>query len=188
MTKGFPRFNNDEDDVILRDSNENVIDSLSYSSKWGGGRGISIEKINPYKDTNDKENWNSCVDVTGGTPGKQNSIYSVITPVTLSIDVSPNPFSPDNDGIDDYTVINYSLPFNRGNVKTEIYDVSGRLVRRLLNNDPTGSIRSVVWDGKNNAGRIMPIGIYIIYLQAIQSEKGIKVSTRETVVLAGQLN
>ena len=188
MSKGFPRFNNDEDDVILRNDEGAVIDSLSYKSKWGGDRGVSIERINPYKNTNDKENWDSCVETKGGTPGKENSIYSVITPSRVSISVTPNPFSPDYDGIDDYVTISYSLPFNKGNVKIEIYDVSGRLVKRLFNNEPTGSTRSVIWDGKNNDGRILPIGIYIIYLEALQSEKGITVSKKETVVLAGQLN
>ena len=188
MLAGFPRFNNDEDDVILRDSEGTIIDSLSFNNKWGGGRSISLERINPYKDTNAQENWNSCVETKGGTPGKKNSIYSVITPPEISIDVSPNPFSPDNDGIDDFAVINYSLPFNLGYVKIEVFDVSGRLVRKLFNNEPTGTIRSVVWDGKNNEGRILPIGIYIIYLEAIQPEKGIKVSKKETVVLAGSLN
>ncbi|NVM04699.1 MAG: lamin tail domain-containing protein, partial [Candidatus Helarchaeota archaeon] len=170
MSKGFPRFNNDEDDVILRNSEGIIIDSLSYESNWGGDRGVSLERINPYKDTNNRDNWGSCVETKGGTPGKENSIYSVITPSKVSINISPNPFSPDNDGIDDYVTISYFLPFNKGYIKIEIYDVSGRLVKRLFNNEPTGSARSVIWDGRNNEGKILPIGIYIIYFEAIQPE------------------
>jgi len=45
MSKGFPRFNNDEDDVILKNADDVIIDSLNYSRKLGGGRGISLDRI-----------------------------------------------------------------------------------------------------------------------------------------------
>jgi hypothetical protein len=188
MLKGFPIFNNDEDDVILRNAKNIIVDSLRYKSDWGGGKGIALERINPYKDTNDEENWGSCIEVRGGTPGKENSIYSIITPTKVSVIVSPNPFSPDGDGIDDFVNISYSLPFEKGYVKIDIYDVAGRLVKRLFNNEPTGNSRNVIWDGRDNNGRLLPIGIYIIYLEAIQPEKGTKVFKKETVVLAGKLD
>ncbi|MCK4965935.1 lamin tail domain-containing protein, partial [bacterium] len=187
MESGFPKLNNDEDDIILRDSSDTAIDSIRYTEKWGGEKGASLERINPLKDGNDKDNWGTNVTGKGSSAGKENSIYSIGAPNSVSINVSPNPFSPDGDGIDDAAIISYSLPFEYGTIRLEIYDAAGRLVRRLLNNENTGSSRSVNWDGKNNDGKTLPIGIYILYLEAMKAEKGIKVSKKAAVVLAGQL-
>ncbi|MFC1558589.1 lamin tail domain-containing protein [candidate division KSB1 bacterium] len=167
MESGFPKLNNDEDDIILRDNEDLVIDSVHYTENWGGEKGASLERINPFKDSNNKDNWGTNVTENGSSEGKENSIYSVLTPNSATIIVSPNPFSPDGDGIDDAAIISYSLPFEYGTIRLEIYDSAGRLVRRLLNNENTGSSRSVNWDGKNNQGRMLPIGIYIVYLEGI---------------------
>ena len=187
MEKGFPRLNNDEDDVIVRNKNNRKVDSVSYESGWGGDSGASLERIDPFKYTNDKDNWGTCVLVEGGTPGRENSIYTSDTAPDVSMSVSPNPFSPDADGMDDNAVISYFLPFTKGNVKIEIYNSTGRLVRRLFNNEPTGNTRSITWDGRNDEGKTMPIGIYIIFLEALNSDRGIKVFKKGAVVLAGQL-
>ena len=187
MESGFPKLNNDGDDIILRDNEGVVIDSVHYSEKWGGEKGASLERINPFLNSNDKDNWGTNVTGKGGSAGKENSIYTVAASNSVSIIVSPNPFSPDGDGIDDAAIIGYSLPFEYGTIRLEIYDAAGRLVRSLLNNENTGSSRSVNWDGKNNEGRILPVGIYILYLEAMKTGKGIKVSKKAAVVLAGQL-
>jgi hypothetical protein len=100
--------------ILLKDVKGNIIDSVFYSDKWhndnfASAKNISLERINPNLGGNDASNWSSSVDPFGATPGKQNSIFAENLNTESNISVSPNPFSPDNDGFEDFTIINYNL-------------------------------------------------------------------------------
>ncbi len=178
--------------LVLKDLKGNTIDSIYYYENWHNKnyistKNISLEKINPYMNSNLSSNWSSSAAPSGATPGRKNSIYSVNTDVQSKISVSPNPFSPDNDGFEDYTVINYSLPQTTAQVMIKIYDSMGRLVRTLANNSPSGSRGSVVFDGLDYSGRPLRIGIYIIYMEAINESQGALESMKTVVVVARKL-
>jgi len=64
----------------------------------------------------------------------------------------PNPFNPD-------TVIRFSLGKN-GNVEVLIYDVGGRLVRTLVDEDRQPGLHTVVWDGADDGGHPAGSGVY----------------------------
>jgi hypothetical protein len=70
----FPTLNNTSDAVTLFDAINHKIDSVYYMKNWGGGSGISAERRNPYVPAISRENWGSCEDSLGGTPGETNSI------------------------------------------------------------------------------------------------------------------
>jgi flagellar hook assembly protein FlgD len=75
----------------------------------------------------------------------------------------PNPFNPE-------TWIPFKLA-KAADVKIEIYDVSGRLVRRLdLGYRSAGSYwnrsRSAYWDGLNKSGEYVSSGIYFYVMTA----------------------
>jgi hypothetical protein len=186
-TKKFPSLKNNGDDIYLYDMNDKFIDMVPYRSFWGGGDGISLERINPDVTSIDNANWNSCVRFEGGTPGTENSIFIEKLPATGSISVSPDPFSPDADGFDDVAIIDYQLPDRTSTVNLKIYDMRGRLVRFLLNNRDSGATGTAIWDGTDEDGNLCRIGIYIIYLEALNAERGNIVSLKKTVVLAARL-
>ena len=78
----------------------------------------------------------------------------------------PNPFNP-------ITTIQYDIPFD-GNVKLVIYDMMGREVRTLVNNNTNAGFQSVTWDATNNFGNNVGAGVYIYQIKAddfIQSKK-----------------
>lgn len=78
----------------------------------------------------------------------------------------PNPFNPE-------TTIEYTLP-KPTFVKLKIFDVLGQEVKTLVNELQQSGVRSVVWDGKNNQGQLVPSGLYIYQIVAdgfIQSSK-----------------
>ncbi len=183
----FPSLNNDFDSVILYDFTGNRIDRVDYSKNWGGGNGISLERINPEFASNDSSNWSSSVAPEGGTPGRQNSIFTRLVPTSTVLSVQPNPFSPDGDGRDDFVVISFNLPVTTASVNLKIYDVHGRLINFLLNNQPTGSNYSVIWDGNDFRKQKARIGIYIVYLEALNAQNGVVFSAKKTLVLAGNL-
>ncbi len=183
----WPSLNNSNDHLFLFDQNKNIIDQVYYFENWGGDIGVSLERINPSLASNDANNWHSCVALTGGTPGGPNSIFVEVLPAQAALSVSPNPFSPNNDGMDDVTIISYNLPFNLSQVQVKIYDVRGRLIRLLVNNQTSGVSNSIIWDGRDKDSNICRMGIYIIYLEAIHYQQGVVKALKTSVVLAQKL-
>jgi Lamin Tail Domain/CHU_C Type IX secretion signal domain len=176
--------------ILLKDLNGNTIDSVFYSPNWQNKnildtKGISLEKINPLADGNDPLNWSSSADPSGATPGRQNSIFSINTNKTASISVSPDPFSPDNDGYQDFTIINYRLKSKTAQIRVRIFDSRGRLVQTLANNKPSGANGSIVFNGKDDNGHVLRMGIYIVLLEAL-SENGTSLQTLKTVVVVAR--
>jgi flagellar hook assembly protein FlgD len=51
-------------------------------------------------------------------------------------------------------------------VRLYIYDVGGRLVRRLIDEHLVGGAHQAVWDGGNDNGEPVASGIYFYRLQA----------------------
>jgi len=178
--------------ILLKDVKGNVIDSVWYSDKWHNDnfistKNISLERINPNLGANDANNWSSSVDNIGATPGNQNSIYTVNPNIASNISVSPNPFSPDDDGFEDFTIINYKLTQATSQVRIKIFDNKGRLVRTLANNQASGSSGSIIFDGIGDDGQALRIGIYIIFLEAINEGSGVVESMKTVVVVARKL-
>ncbi len=178
--------------ILLKDVKGNVIDSVWYSDKWhndnfGSTKNISLERINPNLGANDQSNWSSSVNSIGATPGNQNSIYTVNLNIESNISVSPNPFSPDDDGYEDFTIINYKLTQATSQVRIKIFDNKGRLVRTLANNQASGSSGSVIFDGLDEDRQTLRIGIYIVFLEAINEGSGVVETMKTVVVVARKL-
>jgi len=185
-------LNNEGDDVVITDLVGTVIDSVRYSPSWhnpdiSSVSGISLERINPSLSSNDRRNWSSSVDKAGGTPGRQNSIYTTAIPSQTTLSISPNPFSPDGDGFEDFAVISYELPAHVAQIRLKIFDSVGRLVRTLANNEPSSSRGQVIWDGLDDEKRRLRMGIYVIFLEAIDSTGGVVESAKAAAVVAGKL-
>jgi len=185
-------LSNSGEPVKILDIFDKTIDSVYYSSGWHNPnlsttKGISLERLNPLGNSNDKNNWYSCTNSLGGTPGLKNSISLQNTNKLFGISVSPNPFSPDGDGYNDITTISYKLSSNVAQVNIKIFDVKGRLVRNLLNNQSSGQEGSVIFNGYNNSGEKLRLGIYIILLEAVDSKGGTVETLKSTVVIATKL-
>jgi hypothetical protein len=185
---GLPSLNNSQDLLLLRDRSGTTVDSVLYSDEWGGGNGISLERINPHLGSNDPLNWSWCVHTSGSTPGAANSILTPVVPGQAELSISPNPFSPDGDGHQEVTVISYRLPSPAAYLRLYLFDVRGRRVRTLADGQRSGSQGDLLWDGKNDAGDSLKMGIYIVYLEALDDRRGVVCRRKGTVVLAGRLD
>ena len=168
------------------------IDSIVYSDKWHNKnilntKNKSLERINPNLDGNLSANWSTSVAVAGATPGKPNSIFTTNTNRGSNISVSPNPFSPDNDGVEDFTIINYNLSQPVSQTRIKIFDSKGRSVRLLTNNQASGKSGSVVFDGLDESGNPLRIGIYIVYLEAMNDASSVVDKLKTVVVVARKL-
>jgi len=70
----------------------------------------------------------------------------------------PNPFNPT-------TTISFTIPAS-GMVKLAVYNALGQEVRNLVNGYLAAGVHSVVWNGRDSAGRATTSGIYFYRLEA----------------------
>jgi hypothetical protein len=82
-------------------------------------------------------------------------------PLRFAVRIHPSPFF-------DETAIQYAIP-GGGSLETEtldvslrIYDINGRLVRSLLNEDKEPGYYTVRWDGRGDSGEELPSGVYFL--------------------------
>ena len=78
----------------------------------------------------------------------------------------PNPFNPT-------TTILYDLP-EAATVHLVIYDVLGRQVRTLVNDDLTAGYHRAVWDATDDIGKPLSAGLYIYRINASGYSKTMK--------------
>ncbi len=84
-----------------------------------------------------------------------------------------NPFNPEaSDPLDRYTEIYYNVTEQGATIR--VYSINGELVRTLAENK-TEMEDTIVWDGKNDKGRIVGSGVYLVNLKISKSSKTIKV-------------
>ncbi len=82
----------------------------------------------------------------------------------------PNPFNP-------VTTIQYQLPV-AGHVRIDVYNIAGRHVRTLVDEEQEPGYRNTVWDGTNQGGQKVASGVYMYRMQA-----GGQVSDKRMVLL-----
>ncbi len=179
------------DAVFIADSTGTVIDSVFYDESWHNPNrvstdGVSLEKIRPAGASGNPSNWSSSTEVSGGTPGAQNSVFleSGAAPANAGITFNPNPFSPDGDGYQDFVSINYTLDEPDYLITVRIFDRYGRLVRKLVDSHPAGFEGHLIWDGLTGDRARNRVGIYVVLFDAFNSTNGRNLSFKETVVLA----
>jgi hypothetical protein len=91
--------------------------------------------------------------ITGTFDPTTKEIYNRNADKSFELNIEPNPFSRE-------TKISYSLPF-LSDVEIVIYDFNGKIVRKMKGFDRTCNNR-VIWDGRDEQGKALSSGIYII--------------------------
>ena len=72
--------------------------------------------------------------------------------------IVPNPANPT-------CRIDFSV-LQDGPATIDIYNITGKLVRRLLADDIQADHHSVIWDGADDMGRLLPSGTYLIRIRS----------------------
>ena len=191
LVNGSLSLSNDGATLILRDIYGNCLDSLDYYSSWHNKnildtKNRSLERLNPSLNSNDRMNWSSSVDPVGATPGKQNSVYVKNVSSEAKVTINPNPFSPDNDGFEDFAAISFNLTKQLAQVRIKVFDSIGRLVRTLADNMPITSNGTIIFNGLDDSGRALRIGIYILLIETVAND-GSTETIKTPVVIARKL-
>ncbi|MBX7041868.1 MAG: lamin tail domain-containing protein [Ignavibacteria bacterium] len=189
---GSLSLSNSGERITLADSLLTTIDQMNYNPSMHNPdiedpTGISLERINPALPSAGPSNWSSCTYGAGGTPGKKNSLFADYRPGSAEISIEPNPFSPDGDGFQDAAVITCRFDFSSGTLRAGVYDVRGNLVSTLANNEVTGSIKDFIFSGYSDGKTRLPVGIYVVVIEAIDRDKGMPVTVKAPVVIAARM-
>jgi hypothetical protein len=186
----LPSLNNSGDAVVLR-YGEAVIDSVAYLPSWHrpelrDALGVALERLDPHLSPNAPDNWTSSLDPRGGTPGLPNSaaLPPGEAPPSAGVAASPSPFNGDVG-----TVIRYTLAAEAALVRVRVFDGAGRPVRTLEEATLAGAARTgeAVWNGRDDRGRPLRMGIYVVLVEAVDLAGGRTEVHRAPVVLAREL-
>ena len=141
-----------------------------YSS--GGRLEVSLRN-------SDSEFWQQ-VDV-GDATGEvaSNTLLVIAQPESRELfrdlDISPRVASPNGDGINDEVVVEFTVVLLGVSeaVEMEVYDLGGRLVRRLMTQreESAGRYR-IAWDGTDDSGHLAPPGVYAVRLSLDADTEG----------------
>lgn len=190
----FPSLDRTEGSIVLmyNNSQANVsLDSLKYSNKMHipflrSTKGVSLERIGCKTDGSSKESWKSAAQSENyGTPTYENSQLrdlSVENRDKLFSLVSPT-FSPDGDGFEDILILLYNGIEVAQRSRLEVYDLHGRLVKTILNNNGLSTKDIITWDGSMDDNSIALPGIYLIYA-VVYDESGNKRVWKSSCTLA----
>ncbi len=187
----MPSFNNDMGIVVISMIDSVIIDRFDYNESMhfpllSTVEGVSLERISSEKQAQDKQNWHSSAQSIGyATPTYQNSQYSDFLYLEDPITISPEIFSPDNDGYNDVLSINYQFSTSGYVANVQIFDSKGKLMKTLVRNELLGTKGNFIWDGIDESNQKAIIGIYIVYIEVFDMNGNTK-SYKKTAVLGGK--
>jgi len=185
----MPSLPDDMGEIVLLNTSTDIIDELDYDHHWhspllSSESGVALERIRTDLPTDLASNWTSAAAASGyGTPGYKNSEYSTDTAAADFISVEPKVFSPDMDGYQDFLFIHYHLPMAGFIGTISIYDIYGRMVRKLVDNILWGTEGSFRWDGLDEEQRLLSMGHYVLIIQLLQPN-GTIINQKLVTVLA----
>jgi len=170
-TDGWSALNNAGDQIRLYDNFGFRSDSLEYASTFSDNFTWALAESGFNSGV-----WGRSQD-TGGTPGAVNQVVFSSLGSDVTLEILPEHFSPDGDGVEETVSINLEAP-EANSYSLKVFERAGREVRRILDEESYLS-PSYMWDGRDDSGQRLPIGIYIVQFEV----SGIQ-NVKKTVVIA----
>lgn len=179
---------NESDNIGLLLSNATVIDALNYSDEWhspllNDTKGVALERLSTIVSTNVSTNWFSASSLFDyGTPGAENSQKRNELSIAEEIKVSPEVFTPNGDGDNDFTTIHIDDKYEGSTIRVQIFNHRGVVVKELINNALITAYSDVLWDGTDNDGARCPMGSYIVWVEIVTPQGEVVNQKMECVV------
>ncbi len=193
MVPDLPVFDEDSGTIMLaRKEDLALIDVVHYQKEMHyplliTREGVSLERLNPDRSSEDKTNWHSAAENVGyATPAYLNSHGSGSLIDEEEIKVTPEIFSPDNDGLNDIVNIEFSIHETNITGTVSVYDSRGRRIVVLANNVLLSSREIFSWNGMTVERQKAPMGYYIIIAEMIKPD-GTVIRKKATTFLSGRL-
>ena len=170
LMTSLPSYPDEEGTVILLNHDQRLVDRFDYSEDFHfplikDKNGVSLERISFDSKANDSEGWRSAASTEDyATPGYRNSQFLPPTANPGGIVVEPRVFTPDEDGLNDFTTLSYAFSKGGQVASIRIFDARGREVKRLAQNQTLATEGYFRWDGTNDGGEKVRTGYYIIHV------------------------
>jgi hypothetical protein len=171
----LPSFPNEQGTVILLNENQKVFDRFDYSESLhhvliDNKSGISLEKADYNIPSSILTNWHSAAASEGyATPGYSNSQAALLNLKNV-FTIEPEIFTPNGDGIEEVTQLKFFLDTSGYVANAYIFDINGRMLKKLAQNQVLGINDQIIWDGKNANNEIVPVGYYIILIELFNTD------------------
>lgn len=184
----FPSYSDESGTVVLLNNLNKVMDRFDYNEDihlplLKNKEGVSLEKINFDLASNDRNSWQSAASTENyATPGYRNSQFRQPTENAGGIHIDPPVFTPDEDGLDDYTTLQYAFAQGGSVATIRIFDSRGRQVKQLAQNQTLGTEGIFRWDGTNDNGEKARVGYYIIHVELFDLSGKVKQYKEKVVV------
>lgn len=189
----FPSYVNAGGTALLMSRQGVVVDQMSFSEKMHypllkETKGVALERVSWDAPSDQSDNWHSAVEALHfGTPGHENSMMAVQQndPEEEAIKIKPKVFSPDGDGLDDNCLVNYAFGEAGCTMNVYVFNVDGQLIRHLVKGELISQEGSFVWNGLDERGQRVPIGLYVMVAEVFNLDGMVK-KYKQAVVVASR--
>jgi hypothetical protein len=145
-------LDNYHDTLMLWSASGTVCDSVGWDYRWfPGWANQSLSRVSMQISGFQRTAW-----VLSGnpTPGQTNPEVALRAVTSATLDIGPIPFTPNNDGRDDYLSIRLMLPLGAtGSVA--VYGFDGRKYYEVVSQE-------ILWNGKTGSGALVPCGPFFV--------------------------
>jgi hypothetical protein len=179
-TATLPTWDDESDNASLL-ANGMVIDSFTFSADWhhpalADQNGVSLERVSIEAPTILAANWHSASSISDyGTPtGPNSQALGDTSAINQPYTVINRIFSPDEDGFKDYLAIQFESGNGDDLASAWIYDMEGRVIYQLANNELVGTSSLLQWDGRTTDGDLAEMGMYIVLVQLWRPDGDVK--------------
>lgn len=189
QTIRLPSMPDESGEVLLMLDDSSVLDKFQYTEDFhsrslNDNDGVSLERISFNNVTQDPNNWTSAAaDAQYATPGSANSQLRsrdastpdnvIVSPKTINLDDSQNNF----------VTISYNFSRSGGLVNLGIYDIQGRRIASIAENQLLGFEGFFKWEGYNQENIPVRMGYYIIYFEVLFNDGQVEIFKRKVAVI-----
>lgn len=147
-------------------------------------KGVSLERVSLKSPADWLPNWHSASEGEDfATPGRRNSQVLPNELLGNLIQTSPEVFDPEGSNGNTFTTISYELEQSGWIGSFRIYDLTGRMVSSLAENDLLATEGLYTWTGTDQNGKLVRSGYYVLLVELFNLE-GEKISIKKTIVVA----
>ena len=142
---------------------------FTYSTRFPSRVGLQSEE-NAFQAVESGD-----VGVLGPDDDAATSGTTVLSPQVLgwnrlldAVDVQPNPFTPNGDGVNDELSVRYDLVSVTAAtpVAIRVYDLAGRQMATVSESvEGSGRYKDKTWDGRDTRGKLLAPGVYLIRIE-----------------------
>ncbi|MES2733819.1 MAG: lamin tail domain-containing protein [Bacteroidota bacterium] len=184
----LPSYSDASGTVVLLNPVNKLLDRFDYNEDWHfplirDKSGVSLERISFDSKANDPAGWHSAATTEDyATPGYRNSQFQLPTANAGGVAIDPRVFTPDEDGLQDFTTLSYAFAKGGNVANIRVFDVRGREVKLLAQNQTLGTEGYFRWDGTDNRGEKVRTGYYVVYVELFDLHGQTQVFKEKVVV------